>query len=115
MATAEIVGDGLRVRFARWERLAVWREEVTVPLARIRTAEPVGNALARTRGGRIGLLVSGVLKVGVWGLGTGTRQLVSVRRSAPALRIAVDGGEFGELLLSLPDPAGLADAIKARA
>ncbi|MBB1154964.1 MULTISPECIES: hypothetical protein [Amycolatopsis] len=115
MATAEIVGDELRVRFARWERFAVRREEITVPLARIRTAEQIGNPLARTRGGRIGMLVSGVFKVGVWGLGTGTRQLVSVRRSGPALRIVLDDAEFAELLLSLPDAAELADALKARA
>ncbi|MFB9926743.1 hypothetical protein ACFORO_08030 [Amycolatopsis halotolerans] len=115
MATAEIVGDGLRVRFARWERFAVRREEITFPLARVQTAELVGNPLARTRGGRIGMLVSGVFKVGVWGLGTGTRQLVSARRRGPALRIVLDGGKFDELLLSLPDAAALADAIKARA
>ncbi|MFD2473085.1 hypothetical protein [Amycolatopsis silviterrae] len=115
MATAEIVGDGLRVRFARWEQLAVRRDEITVPLARIETAEQIGNPLARTRGGRIGILVSGVFKVGVWGIGTGTRQLVSVRRSGPALRVVFDGGKYRELLLSLPDAAELAEAIKARA
>lgn len=115
MATAEIVGDGLRVRFSRWERIAVWREEIMVPLARVQAVEQIGNPLARTRGGRIGMLVSGVVKVGIWGLGTGTRQLVSVRRSGPALRIILDGGEFGELLLSLPDAAELAEALKARA
>ncbi|WP_037357798.1 hypothetical protein [Amycolatopsis orientalis] len=115
MAKAEIVRDRLRVRFAWWERLAVWRAEITVPLARIRTAETVDDPLARTRGGRAGILVSGVCKVGIWGLGTGTRQLVSVRRSKPALRIVLDGGKVGELLLSLPDAAGLAEAIEARA
>lgn len=118
MATMKVVGRELRVRFSRWERLAVRRAEVVVPLAAVRAIEHLGQPMAHTRGGRTGLLVSGVMKVGVWGLGAGVRQLVSVRRAVPALRITLDrqasGARFDELLISTADAARLAQSIRAR-
>ncbi|GAA4527576.1 hypothetical protein [Amycolatopsis samaneae] len=115
MAVVEVVGDELRVGFSRWERLAARRAGLVVPLAAVRAVECVGDPLARTRGGRVGFLVSGLVKVGVWGLGTGRRQLVSVRRAVPALRVTLDraahGGRFDELLISTDDAEGLAAAI----
>jgi hypothetical protein len=118
MATMEVVGHELRVRFSDWERLAVWRAEFAVPLAAVRTVERVDQPVAHARGGRVGFLVSGVVKVGVWGLGTGVRQLVSVRRTVPALRITLDrsadGGRFNELLISVANADQLAELITNR-
>ncbi|WP_410646580.1 hypothetical protein [Amycolatopsis sp. cmx-4-54] len=111
----DITEDGVRVRFSAWERLAVWRGEVVVPLAAIKVVEQVDAPLRRTRGGRAGALISGVLKVGYWGLGAGIRQLVSVRRGVPGLRIGIDravaGLPFDEVLVSVPNAAELADAL----
>jgi hypothetical protein len=65
----------------------------------------------------MGLLVSGVVKVGIWGLGTGIRQLVSVRRRVPGLRITLDrtvsGGRFDELLISTKDAGRVAEEISS--
>ena len=118
MATVDVVGRGLRVRFSWWERFAVMRGEVVVPLAAVRLIEHVERPLARTRGGRAGFLVSGVMKVGVWGFGKGVRQLVSVRRTVPALRVTLDrptsGLRFDELLISTTEAALLAKSITDR-
>ncbi len=117
MAKVDVAGE-LRVRFSAWERLAVWRDEVVVPLAAIKAVELVEEPVARARGGRAGVLVSGVLKVGFWGLGTGVRQLVSVRRGVPALRVEVDRAASGlscdELLISARNAAEAADALTVR-
>ncbi|HET6286199.1 MAG TPA: hypothetical protein VFG15_05560 [Amycolatopsis sp.] len=111
----DITEGGVRVRFSGWERLAVWRDEVVVPQAAIKVVERVEAPVRRTRGGRAGVLISGVLKVGYWGLGTGIRQLVSARRGEPGLRIEIDrevaGLPFDEVLVSVPNAAELADAL----
>lgn len=118
MASVWVVGDEVRVEFTGWERLAVRRDDLVVPLSSVRKAECVGKPLAQTRGGRVGVLVSGVLKAGVWGIGTGARQLVSVRRKVPALRVVLDrgryDGRFDELLISTANADELAGAIAAR-
>ncbi|WP_414942403.1 hypothetical protein [Amycolatopsis sp. cmx-11-51] len=118
MAKVDVTGGGLRVRFSTWERLAVWRDEVVVPLTAITAIEHVEEPVGRARGGRAGVLISGVLKVGFWGLGTGVRQLVSVRRGVPALRVGIDraaaGLHFDELLISASDSAEVAEALTAR-
>ncbi|WP_181772756.1 hypothetical protein [Amycolatopsis pittospori] len=118
MARLDMVGGEVRVRFSAWERLAVWREDVVVPPAAIRAVEYVESPVGRARGGRAGVLVSGVLKVGFWGLGTGVRQLVSVRRGVPAVRVEVDraasGLHFDELLISTPNAVEVADALAVR-
>ncbi|MBB5857737.1 hypothetical protein ACFQ05_19200 [Amycolatopsis umgeniensis] len=115
MAKMDIAEGGVRVRFSAWERLAVWRDEVVVPLAAIRAVERVEAPVGRARGGRAGVLISGVLKVGYWGLGTGVRQLVSVRRGVPALRLEIDravaGLRFDEVLVSARNAAELAAAL----
>jgi hypothetical protein len=115
MATMKVVGHELRVRFSAAERLIVWRGTLVVPLTAVRGVERIDKALRRTRGGRRGLLVSGVVKVGIWGTGAGVRQLVSVKRSVPALRITLDRTVtgFDELLISTHDADRLAEAIGA--
>jgi hypothetical protein len=118
MASVWVVGDELRVEFTAWERLAVRRDGLVVPLSAVRKAERVDKPLAHTRGGRIGVLISGVLKAGVWGIGTGVRQLVSVQRQVPALRVVLDrghyGGRFDELLISTANADELVGAIAVR-
>ncbi|WP_233595070.1 hypothetical protein [Amycolatopsis sp. WAC 04169] len=115
MATIDIADGGMRVRFSSWERLAVWRDEVVVLPSAIKAVELVEEPLRQTRGGRAGALISGVLKVGYWGLGTGTRQLVSARRGVPGLRIEIDravaGLPFDEVLVSVPNAADLVGVL----
>ncbi|MFC3452553.1 hypothetical protein [Amycolatopsis speibonae] len=115
MTKVDIASGCVRVRFSSWERLAVWRDEVVVPGSAIKAVELVEAPVGQARGGRAGVLVSGVLKVGYWGLGTGVRQLVSVRRGVPALRISIDRGvaglPFDEVLVSVRNAAELAGVL----
>jgi hypothetical protein len=116
MARVDVDTRELRVWFSPLERLATWRAEVTVPLTAVRAAEVLDAPLRHTRGGRVGFLVSGVVKVGRWGIGTGMRQLVSVRRGTPGLLVTVDPNAtgFGELLISTDHAEELAAALTNR-
>jgi hypothetical protein len=64
----------------------------------------------------MGFLVSGVVKVGRWGLGTGVRQLVAVRRDTPAVLVKVDQSVegFSELLVSTARADELVEALTSR-
>jgi hypothetical protein len=107
------------VELAWWERLfAGGRAQIVVPVGAIVLAECVDRptAMSATPGGRAGLLVTGVLKVGRWGIGAGSRQFVSARRGVPGLRLVLAAGaaaqvRYDELLVSVPDAARLAAAL----
>jgi hypothetical protein len=111
MATVRADGRTLTVELAPWERLfAGGRERLAVPSAAIVDADRIDlpTRARATPGGRSGLVVTGVLKVGRWGVGTGRRQFVSVRRWIPALRLVLDdeGADqlgYHELLISTRD------------
>ncbi|GAA0584513.1 hypothetical protein HPO96_09875 [Kribbella sandramycini] len=119
MARVDIDRHEMRVRFSLLERLATWRGEVLVPLTAVREVAVLERPVSHARGGRTGLLISGVLKIGIWGLGTEHRQLVSVRRQTPALRVRIDraatGHGFDELLISTPRAAELAQRVASPA
>jgi hypothetical protein len=111
MATVRADGRTVTVELAPWERLFVGgRERLAVPLAAVVEADRVDLPTRRraTPGGRSGLVVTGILKVGRWGVGTGVRQFVSVRRRTPALRLVLDdegAAQLGyhEVLVSTPE------------
>jgi hypothetical protein len=114
MARVEERGSGVVVRFEGWEPLFTGRAQLEVPFGAIRDVAVVENGLRATRGGRAGLLVTGVRKIGRWGLGVGLRQLVSVRRGQPALHLRLDRGVTGydEVLVSLADAAAVAAGLR---
>ncbi|OKI85869.1 hypothetical protein [Micromonospora sp. CB01531] len=115
MASITITGDLIDIRFTEWERLWTGRERLAIPVAAVRHAAAVDEPLRLARGGRRGIVVSGVVKIGVWGLLGGPRQLVAARRGEPGLHLVLDraaaGGEFDEVVLSNPAASGIADAI----
>ena len=115
MARIEERDTGVVVRFEGWEPLFTRRTQLEVPFGAIREAEVVENALRATRGARVGLLVTGVRKIGRWGIGVGLRQLVSVRRGQPALRLRLDREATGydEVLVSLADAATVAEGLRS--
>lgn len=121
MAHVRIDGDGVTVELSWWERpFAGSRSRLVVPCGSVVRAECVERptAPAATPGGRAGLVIAGVLKIGRWGIGTGRHRFVSVRRGLPALRLVLDdraSGELGyhELLISTPDARRLAGAVPA--
>lgn len=92
MATVRGDGRALTIELTRWEGLFVGnRRRLVVPLTSLAGAERVDRPtrFAATPGGRSGLAITGVLKIGRWGIGTGTRRLVVVRRWVPALSVAL--------------------------
>lgn len=115
MASVTVTDDFVDVRFIGWERRWIGRGRLAIPVAGVRHASVVAEPLRLAHGARRGIAVSGVLKIGVWGLFGGPRQLLAARRGEPGLRIVLDrsavGGEFDELVLSDPDAPRVADAI----
>ena len=83
-----------------------WRS----PSPRYGEAARVEKPLRLARGARRGYVVSGFIKIGIWGVFGGPRQLVSARRGNPGLHLVLDraaaGGEFDEIVLSDPARAG---------
>ncbi|MEU6791269.1 hypothetical protein ABZ907_06210 [Nonomuraea wenchangensis] len=119
MATVTIDGGSIIVEFGPWERFFAGRARHVIPLAAVREAVATGQPLRVPRGARSGLAVSGHTKIGVWGLYGGPRQLVSVNRHLPGLRLLLDragsGGEFDEVVVSVPGADRLAETIRATA
>ncbi|MFC4118000.1 hypothetical protein [Nonomuraea zeae] len=117
MATVTITGASVTIEFGPWERLFAGRARHAIPLAAVRRASATDEPLRIPRGARKGLTVSGHTKIGVWGIYGGPRQLVSVSRHLPAVHLLLDrtssGGEFDEVVISLPDAARVAAAIQA--
>lgn len=108
MATITRRDDGVVVRFEGWEPLFTRRARLEIPRDAIREAAVVLRPLRGTSGARVGLTVTGLRKIGRWGLGVGRRQLVSVRRGEPAVRLVLDREVTGydEVLVSVTDAAG---------
>ena len=115
MASVTVTGDVVDVRFTAAERFWIRRAGLTVPVAAVRQVSLVPRPLRLAHGARRGITVSGFLKIGVWGLFGGRRQIVAARRGEPGLHLVLDrsavGGEFDEMVLSGPAAAGAADAI----
>ncbi|MFF4196867.1 hypothetical protein [Nonomuraea sp. NPDC001831] len=112
------VGEGMVViEFGRWERFLTGHGRYTLPLASVREARVADDPLRVPRGARKGLSVAGHVKIGVWGLFGGRRQLVSVTGDTPAVHLLLDraasGGEFDEVVVSVPDAGGVAAAVRA--
>ncbi|CAM4320570.1 hypothetical protein NONI108955_20630 [Nocardia ninae] len=111
MAAVYVDQEAVRIELGWWERLfAGQRKRLVVPVASIVEAERVDRPtkFSATPGARSGLVVTGVVKVGRWGIGTGTSLFVSVRRSVPALRLAIDKPTaeqlgFDVILVSTPE------------
>ncbi|MBE1484630.1 hypothetical protein [Plantactinospora soyae] len=115
MATMRISNEVLTFEFQGMERFWLGRRTLTVPLRSVRQVAYADRPLRLARGMRRGYLVSGVVKIGVWGLLTGPRQLVYARRGIPGLHLwldsaTVDGG-FDEVVFSTRDAARLVRTI----
>ncbi len=100
----------LKVHFASWARLFSGASTVSVPVDGIREARHLDRPLAAATGWRAGLVVSGVMKVGVWTSFGGVRRLVAARHGEPGLRIVMKDRRSGydELVLSVRDAEGSA-------
>lgn len=116
MATVMIVDGLIAIEFGRWERIFTGRSRHTIPLKAVRQAVVAHEPLRIARGARRGLTVSGHTKIGVWGLAGGPRQLVAAHRNQLGAHLILDrvssGGEFDEVVVSVPDAERLVEAIR---
>lgn len=119
MGTVHIDDKAVTVRLSTVESLFCGgRTSLVVPLTEVRTVERVDRPTraSATGIGRSGVVVTGLLKLGRWGVGTPTRRFVSVRRWVPALRIGVDEAfraqlGYHEILVSTPDVDRLVERL----
>jgi hypothetical protein len=111
MATMRISSEALTFDFEGMERLWLGRAALTVPLRSVRQVAYADRPLRLARGLRRGYVVSGVAKIGVWGLFSRPRQLVCAWRGVPGLHLRLDhatvDGRFDEVVFSTPDAARL--------
>jgi len=86
------------------------------PVAAVRDVEVLDHWSYTPLGAHIGLIVTGLLKIGTWRTPSVAR-LVCMKRGLPTLRVAVDrqrtGGHFDELRISARDAHETADALGA--
>ncbi|MBG0815539.1 serine aminopeptidase domain-containing protein [Planomonospora sp. ID82291] len=115
MATMTVVGGELVLALGRGERTAGLHGDVRVPLSAVREVAVVRNPVAEVRGLRApGLAVPGRTKIGTWRR-AGGRSFVVARRDVPAVRVALSGARYDELLVSHTAAAELAARIRESA
>jgi hypothetical protein len=108
VATVDVTGSTVRVRFTRSEKLLGLVRDVDLPRAALRAVEVVPEPLTSLRGLRApGMALPGVRTIGTW-RGRGTRTLVSVRRDQPAVRVDLAGRRWTGLLIGVDDAARVA-------
>lgn len=119
MATVTVSGSEVRVHLTAWERpFAGGRSVLAVPRDAVVAADRVEQPTrwAVTPGARAGVQITGVLKLGRWGIGTPVHRFVSAWRHRPALRLRVSDAEaqrlgYGEIVVSCPDPGAVVAAL----
>ncbi|MEU6077803.1 hypothetical protein [Micromonospora sp. NPDC047074] len=105
MASTTLTPDGIHIHFTAGERLWTRHRHLSVPLTAVRHATAVAEPLRLARGARSGLTVSGFVKIGIWGVLGGPRQLVCARAGQPGLHLTVDRHTTGYDEILLSDPA----------
>lgn len=118
MATVRLIGRSVTIDLAWWERLFTGRRRLVVPLDQLAAVDVVEHPTrwTATPGGRSGLVVGGVVKVGRWGLGTSQRTLVAARRRVPAIRLTLtpefaDEAGYDAALISTRDATAVVASL----
>jgi hypothetical protein len=106
--------DALSVRLTLREKVAGLLRDVAVPWLSVTSVSVEEDGLKAARGVRApGLALPWRTKIGTWRRRDG-KSLVVVRAGVPALRIALQGERYDELLISHPDAHQLADDLNRR-
>ena len=119
MTTLNVQDGLLTLTFPGWERLMAGRASYSVAISAVDSVEVLPDWSSEVLGWRIGLVISGLRKLGTFRHPDGTRRLVSMTRGLPLLRIRLRdrevGAGFDELLVSAPGAAELASELDALA
>lgn len=100
------------IRFARHEKLLGILRDVTIPRACVAAATVPRHPMREVRGWRVGLGLPGVIALGTWRR-RGRKQLVSVRRGMPAIRLWLRDAAYDEAIISTPDAERLRETLHA--
>ena len=113
MAELRIEGDDLVLHLTRFEQVAGLHRSIRVPVSSITAVDVVDDPVRSVAGVRApGLGVPRRVKIGTW-RGSGGRRFVVARRGRPAVGVRLAGEAHTELLVSVPDAAGVASALRA--
>lgn len=112
MSALIIDGTDLVLHLSAGEKVAALRGDLRVPLTAVAAVEVAPDGLAAVHGLRSpGLQLPGRRKIGTW-RGKGRRELVSVTRSQPAVRVALRGHKLTALVVSTSEAEALAAQIR---
>lgn len=103
--------DQVRVTFPTSEKVLGLVRDVRVPRSAVRSAHPV-RSWREVRGWRVGLGLPTIRLVGTWRR-RGGKQLVSLRRGVPAVRLELDGMGYDEILVSTPDASRVLEQLRS--
>lgn len=114
-STITLTDTAVEIHFTGLERLFTGHTDVRIPLTAITTATTVPDTLHAARGTRRGLAITGLAKIGTWGLVRGPRTLVAAHRATPGLLLGLKPGTFRRyeaVLVSHENAAGLVERIE---
>jgi hypothetical protein len=114
MAELRIEGDELVVEMSALERVGAFHGDVRAPLSAVRAVRVAEDPRPELRGLRApGTGIPGVIALGSR-RGAG-HDFVAVYHDGPAVVVELDGAEFERLVVTVPDPEGVADAVRTAA
>jgi hypothetical protein len=111
MTTISIHPTSLHVTFTTREKIVGLVRDQEIPRSAVRGVEVVPDGVDAARGVRApGFAFPGRRSIGTWRT-RGGRALVAVHGGRPAVRIALEGQRYSELLLDVDDPGAVAHAL----
>ena len=113
MAELEVSGGEVQVRLTTAEKIFALRGDYAFPLRSVTSVEVFDQGLDAVRGIRApGMAIPWRRAVGTWRRWAG-KELVSVRRGQPAVRVTLDGEHFGAVVIGVDDAARIESALTA--
>ncbi|GEL16791.1 hypothetical protein [Pseudonocardia asaccharolytica] len=112
MAVLRRDGQDLVLELTVGEKVWGLHGDVRVPMSAVRRVTVADKPLAAVRGLRApGLAVPGRTKIGTWRR-RGGKSFAVVRSGRPAVRVALAGAPFEELLVSVDEPERVARELR---
>jgi hypothetical protein len=116
VATLEIEGDELVVHVSGWQRVWAFHGDVRVPLSAVQAVDVPDNVWLALRGWRsTGVAFPGKTALGKRRHGDGWDFTAVSGTHDGAVRVSLNGGEFEQLLVSVPDAQAVAHTVAAAA
>lgn len=112
MARLDVTDDQIHVRFTPTEKVLGFVRDHSFPRDAVEGVELIEDGLAAARGIRApGLGIPRIRLVGTW-RHRGGKDLVSVRRDQPALRVTLRNQRYAAVLIGLDDARNVVDRLQ---